>query len=243
MLYARRRSVATSSDRHRSPSPFAPTPSSSGPGASVLQRPSSRQSIGGSAQKPSQIQGPHVAAHRQSFAENLRNPPSSPRSHRHFSFTQFALQKLLSHPPSSRVPNPQFAGRDWRDVAVGELVSQNDIKWVDLDTSVKEATMTLLKSGPTNKKQPAGQLISAKASALLGRRHIRKCIGVKDISIGRDVARLLFTRQLSFDVCGHHRSGHGLLIGSMRTFGPLINTNLIFIMGSIPWRCPAGWLR
>ncbi|KLU84523.1 SDS23, partial [Magnaporthiopsis poae ATCC 64411] len=135
-----------------SPAAAPPLQSSASNSSSAvdLQRPSSRQSIGGSAQKPSQIQGPHVAAHRQSFAENLRNPPPSPRSHRHLSFTQSALQELLSHPPSSRVPNPQFAGRDWRDVAVGELVSQDDIKWVDLDTSVEEATMTLLKSGPTN---------------------------------------------------------------------------------------------
>ncbi|KAF4992091.1 hypothetical protein FGRMN_7442 [Fusarium graminum] len=91
-----------------------------------------------------------LSAHRQSFAENLRNAPSSPRSQRHPSFTQAALQELLNHPPAgNKHANPKFAGRDWRDVAVGELVSPDDIKWVEFDSSVEEATKLLLKS-PTN---------------------------------------------------------------------------------------------
>ncbi|SPJ85220.1 related to CBS-domain protein Sds23p [Fusarium torulosum] len=91
-----------------------------------------------------------LSAHRQSFAENLRNAPSSPRSQRHPSFTQTALQELLNHPPAgNKHANPKFAGRDWRDVAIGELVSPDDIKWVEFDSSVEEATKLLLKS-PTN---------------------------------------------------------------------------------------------
>lgn len=91
-----------------------------------------------------------TSAHRQSFAENLRNAPSSPRSQRHPSFTQAALQDLLNHPPAhNKHANPKFAGRDWRDVDVGELVSPDDIKWVEIDSSVEEATKLLLKS-PTN---------------------------------------------------------------------------------------------
>ncbi|KAH7243187.1 hypothetical protein MRS44_002398 [Fusarium solani] len=87
------------------------------------------------------------SAHRQSFAENLRNAPSSPRSQRHPSFTQAALQELLNHPPAgNKHANPKFAGRDWRDIAVGELVSPEDIKWVELDNSIEEATKLLLKS-------------------------------------------------------------------------------------------------
>ncbi|KAF7562119.1 hypothetical protein G7046_g2008 [Stylonectria norvegica] len=89
------------------------------------------------------------SAHRQSFAENLRNTPSSPRSHRHPSFTQAAVQELLNHPPSAKHANPRFAGRDWRDVSVGELVSPDDIKWIERDSSIEEATMLLLKS-PNN---------------------------------------------------------------------------------------------
>lgn len=90
-----------------------------------------------------------VHSHRSSFAENLRNhhAPPSPRSSRHPSFTQSAVQDLINHPPSSRQPNPKFAGRDWRDVQLGELVSLNtdEVKWVDMDSSVEEATMVLVK--------------------------------------------------------------------------------------------------
>ncbi|UNI17287.1 cell separation during budding [Purpureocillium takamizusanense] len=86
------------------------------------------------------------AAHRQSFAENLRNMPPSPR-HRHPSLTQAAVQDLMNHPPSgSKHTNPRFAGRDWRDIAIGELTSPDDIRWIDMDSSVEEATIALLKS-------------------------------------------------------------------------------------------------
>lgn len=84
----------------------------------------------------------HKSAHRQSFAEGLRNTPSSPRSHRHPSFTQAAVQELLNHPPAAnKHANPKFAGRGWEDVAIGELVSSSDVKWVELDSTIEEATM------------------------------------------------------------------------------------------------------
>lgn len=53
----------------------------------------------------------------------------------------------MNHPPPSRQPNPKFAGRDWRDVQLGELVSLNtdEVKWADMDSSVEEATMVLVK--------------------------------------------------------------------------------------------------
>lgn len=82
----------------------------------------------------------HVHSHRASFAENLRNAPPSPRAQRHPSFTQAALQDLLNHPPASKQPNPRFAGREWRDVTVAELVSTDDVRWADIDTSVEDAT-------------------------------------------------------------------------------------------------------
>lgn len=83
----------------------------------------------------------HASSHRQSFADNLRNPPPSPRSQRHPSFTQQALQDLVNHPPPNKQPNPRFTGRDWRDVSIGELVSHDDVRWATMDTSVEEATM------------------------------------------------------------------------------------------------------
>lgn len=53
----------------------------------------------------------------------------------------------MAHPPHSRSPNPKFAGRDWREVQLGELVSINTdtVQWVDMESSVEEATMTLVK--------------------------------------------------------------------------------------------------
>ncbi|KAI2603006.1 uncharacterized protein GGS25DRAFT_509598 [Hypoxylon fragiforme] len=89
-------------------------------------------------------------SHRSSFAENLRGLPPSPRNHRHPSFTQSAIQELLNHPPAPRQHSPRFAGRDWRDVAIGELVSKDEVFWVDMDTSVEDATMALLKNTSTN---------------------------------------------------------------------------------------------
>ncbi|TEA10137.1 Protein SDS23 [Colletotrichum sidae] len=93
----------------------------------------------------------HVSTHRQSFAENLRNAPGSPRAQRHPSFTQAAVQELLNHPPAAvKHADPRFAGRDWRDVSVNELVNQEDVRWVDLDSSVEEASMLLVKQSPSN---------------------------------------------------------------------------------------------
>ena len=88
----------------------------------------------------------HGHAHRHSLAENLRGLPPSPRSQRHPSLTQAAIQDLLNHPPTNKAHNPRFAGRDWRDIAVGELASNDDVKWVTMDTSVEEATMVCIES-------------------------------------------------------------------------------------------------
>jgi hypothetical protein len=75
--------------------------------------------------------------HRSSFADNLRN---SPRSQRHPSFTQAAVQELLNHPPAARTGDPKFAGRDWRSIRVGELVIKEEVRWAELDTDVQTAT-------------------------------------------------------------------------------------------------------
>ena len=47
----------------------------------------------------------------------------------------------VNHPPTSRLHNPRFAGRDWSAIAIGELISEDDVRWVDMDTSVEDATM------------------------------------------------------------------------------------------------------
>ncbi|EHK39871.1 hypothetical protein TRIATDRAFT_302425 [Trichoderma atroviride IMI 206040] len=89
------------------------------------------------------------ATHRQSFTESYRNLPPSPR-YRHPSLTQAAIQDLVNHPPStSRHQNPKFVGREWGDITIGELVSPDDVRWIDVECSVEEATMMLLHS-PTS---------------------------------------------------------------------------------------------
>ena len=93
-------------------------------------------------QRSSSQSSGHIAAHRQSFVDNQRHPPPpSPRSQRHPSFTQQAIQDLVNNPPTNTHANPRFAGRDWRQVAIGELASPDDVSWAELDTSVEEATM------------------------------------------------------------------------------------------------------
>ena len=114
-------------------SPSASTSSLGTPAAPPAMERNSSQS---STHKPS-----HIAAHRQSFAENQRYPPPSPRDRRHHSFTQAALLELMNHPTSNRHPNPRYAGRDWRDIGVGELAAPEDVRWAELDLSVQEATM------------------------------------------------------------------------------------------------------
>lgn len=81
--------------------------------------------------------GHPVVGHRSSFAENLRH---SPRSQRHPSFTQAGVQELLNHPPATKTGDPRFAGRDWRNIRVGELVQKSDVRWAELDTPIEVAT-------------------------------------------------------------------------------------------------------
>jgi hypothetical protein len=79
-------------------------------------------------------------AHRQSFTENIRGVPSSPRAHRQPSLSQAALQELLNNPPTSQHSQPEFEGRDWRTVQIGEIVDRSEVRFVEYDTSVETAT-------------------------------------------------------------------------------------------------------
>lgn len=78
--------------------------------------------------------------HRQSLSETLRGPPGSPRSRRQPSLTQSAIQSLIDNPPPPKNADPAFAGRDWREISVGELVSPDDLHFVEFDTGIEEAT-------------------------------------------------------------------------------------------------------
>lgn len=80
------------------------------------------------------------APHRQSFSDTLRNTPQSPRSRRQPSLTQAAIQGLIDNPPVRNPANPAFNGRDWRQITIGELVQPSDLRFVEVDTGIEEAT-------------------------------------------------------------------------------------------------------
>ena len=77
---------------------------------------------------------------RQSFSESLRGVPPSPRAQRQPSLTQAAVQELIDNPPTRHVADPLFAGRDWRSISVAELVSPEDLRFVEADTGIEAAT-------------------------------------------------------------------------------------------------------
>src|SRR5271170_4470929 len=83
---------------------------------------------------PIRVAASGALSHRSSFAENMRSHPPSPRSQRHPSFTQAAVQELINHPPTTKPGNPKFVGRDWRQIRVGELVSNDDVRFVESST-------------------------------------------------------------------------------------------------------------
>lgn len=78
--------------------------------------------------------------HRQSFTESLRGMPPSPRQNRHLSLSQAQIQELLNNPPTSGHADPKFVGRDWQHISVGELCDEEDLRFVELDTGVEDAT-------------------------------------------------------------------------------------------------------
>ncbi|KAJ5551330.1 Major facilitator superfamily domain general substrate transporter [Penicillium sp. DV-2018c] len=85
--------------------------------------------------------------HRPSLSEALRGPPGSPRARRQPSLPQSALQSLIDNPPPPKPSDPAFVGRDWRHISIGELVTPGDLKFVELDTGIEEATNILIDSG------------------------------------------------------------------------------------------------
>lgn len=89
----------------------------------------------------------HISANRLSFTDGLRGVPQSPRARRQPSQTQSAIQSLIDNPPVRNPADPAFAGRDWKQICIGELVSPDDLKFVELDTSIEEAATLLIDSG------------------------------------------------------------------------------------------------
>ncbi|GAB7356162.1 hypothetical protein MBLNU459_g6754t1 [Dothideomycetes sp. NU459] len=90
-------------------------------------------------------------SHRSSFADNLRGVPNSPRQ-RHPSFSQQALQDLINNPPVAKhdPDGDRFHDRDWRSIRVGEIIAPEEVRFVEVDTSVEAATKLLIESGAPN---------------------------------------------------------------------------------------------
>ena len=82
--------------------------------------------------------------HRQSFASD-RGIPSSPRQ-RNPSLSQQAIQDLINNPPVARGDDsaPRFAGRDWRSIALAEIIAPDEVRFVEADTTVEAATKVYL---------------------------------------------------------------------------------------------------
>lgn len=80
-------------------------------------------------------------ARRQSVAESLRNIPGSPGRQRQPSITQAAAQELMNHPPhGQKSADSKFAGKEWRELTIGELITDGEVSWAEMDTSVEDAT-------------------------------------------------------------------------------------------------------
>lgn len=79
-------------------------------------------------------------SHRQSFSDQLRGNPASPRAQRQPSLPHAAVQDLFDNPPAASAGDPAFLGRDWKEICVGELVNKDDVRAVDPLTGVEEAT-------------------------------------------------------------------------------------------------------
>jgi hypothetical protein len=54
--------------------------------------------------------------------------------------TQSQIQDLINNPPTLGSPDPRFAGKDWQHIAVGDLVDEEELRFVELDTGIEDAT-------------------------------------------------------------------------------------------------------
>lgn len=99
----------------------------------------------------SQVSSKHN--HRQSFSESLRTP-NSPRSRRQPSLPHSAIQSLIDNPPVPNAANPKFVDRDWGQISIGEVVSPDDLRWVEESTGIEEATIVSwdMHNYPSNKR-------------------------------------------------------------------------------------------
>jgi len=81
---------------------------------------------------------PVMPPNQRTLSESLRG--GSPRTQRQPSIGHSALQELLNNPPLAHQSDNKFSGRDWRKIAVGEIVDTDEVHWVESDTSVEDCT-------------------------------------------------------------------------------------------------------
>ncbi|SMR60440.1 unnamed protein product [Zymoseptoria tritici ST99CH_1E4] len=89
---------------------------------------------------------------RSSFAENPNvRYPASPRLTRNNSVSGSTLTELLMHPSSkSNGADERFKGRDWRRIELQEIIDPNEVRFVELSTSIEDTTKLLIRSGAPN---------------------------------------------------------------------------------------------
>ncbi|KAI4738494.1 hypothetical protein E4T50_11035 [Aureobasidium sp. EXF-12298] len=90
-----------------------------------------------------------ASSHRQSFSD--RGIPNSPRQ-RNPSLSQQAIQDLINNPPVGRKDDaiPKFAGRDWRSITLEEILVPDEVRFVEVDSTIEAATKLLIESGSPN---------------------------------------------------------------------------------------------
>lgn len=114
----------------------------------------SRSSTSLSKSPPIKLPSSPSISHRSSLAENLRGGPQSPRqAHRSPSLSQQAFMDLINNPPTKHTHESEggrFAGRDWRGISVEEVIDLELVRFVEMETSVEEATNILIASGSPN---------------------------------------------------------------------------------------------
>lgn len=82
-----------------------------------------------------------LASHPSSGSLRTAAIPPSPRTaSRHPSVSQQSMADLLAQPPHPREDDPI---RNWRTVNVGELVKDQCLRFVDLETTVEDACQVL----------------------------------------------------------------------------------------------------
>ncbi|KAF2129775.1 hypothetical protein P153DRAFT_385007 [Dothidotthia symphoricarpi CBS 119687] len=127
--------INTKMDDHTSPPP--------------LQSLSNSVASVGRSKPPSLKMSSSPSPHRSSFAEHMRGAPPSPRASRKPSLSQQALQDLLNNPPT-KAGDPQFHGRDWKTIRLGEIVDPSLVRFAEYDTTVEDATSLLVRHGAPN---------------------------------------------------------------------------------------------